>query len=199
MKLAFQSGLIYKFQKNFNPFVDHPEFADRIYNSDKLFVEKAEQVGSNLLLSFSKELNSNEAAKTANYNLDVLGNPSSVTPNFGGDSKKVLLSFFENFADTFYNVRVSNLTSSTGETILVNSIALFIAAETTNVDTIAPKTPTNLIATKVDNRRVSHILCKWQNVYLINGFSRLSNIMENCEKMKDQSLIGIVHFFDISL
>ena len=131
--------------------------------------------------------------------MDVLGNPSSVTPNFGGDSKKVLLSFFENFADTFYNVRVSNLTSSTGETILVNSIALFIAAETTNVDTIAPKTPTNLIATKVDNRRVSHILCKWQNVYLINGFSRLSNIMENCEKMKDQSLIGIVHFFDISL
>ena len=48
-------------------------------------------------------------------------------------------------------------------------------------------------------KRLYHILCKWQNSYLINGFSRLSNIMENCEKMKDQSLIGIVHFLAISL
>ncbi len=106
-----RNRVIYKYQKNFNPFVDHPEFADRIYNSDKLIVENAEQVGNNLLLSFSKDLSASVAENTANYEIDLLGKPISVTTNFGGDSKKVSLSFSQSFVDTFYNVRVSNLTS----------------------------------------------------------------------------------------
>jgi len=146
-----RNRVIYKFQKNYNPFVDHPEFADRVYNSDKLFVEKAEQVGNNLVLSFSKELNSVEAEKTSNYNLDFLGNPINAIANFGGDSKKVSLLFSESFVDTFYNIRVSNLTSATGEDIIANSIALFIASETTQVDTIAPAAPTNLVASRLEN------------------------------------------------
>ncbi len=142
-----RNRVVYKYQKNFNPFIDHPEYADRIYNSDKLIVESAEQVGNNLVLQFSKALNSTEAEKLSNYKLDVLGNPISAIANFGGDSKKVSLSFSQNFVDTFYNIRVSNLTSTTNQTIIPNSIALFIANKTTQVDTIAPATPSNLIAT----------------------------------------------------
>ena len=37
----------------------------------------------------------------------------------------------------------------------------------------------NLETKKLTLLRLYHILCKWQNTYLINGFSRLSNIMEN--------------------
>ena len=147
-----RNRVIYKFQKNYNPFVDHPEFADRVYNSDKLFVEKAEQVSnSSIVVSFSKSLNTTSAANTINYNLDRLGTPNLATPNFGGDSKKVLLSFSSNLADTFYNIRVSNLTSSTGETIIANSIALFEANPIAETDTTAPAIPTNLVASRVEN------------------------------------------------
>lgn len=138
---------IYKYQKNYNPFVDHPEFADRIYNSDKLILEQAEQIGNNLILSFSKELNITNAEKVENYKVENFSDPILATPNFGGDSKKVVLSFEEIFLDTFYNVRVSNLLSSTGETILPNSIALFIADTSTQLDSVAPSVPTNLTAT----------------------------------------------------
>ncbi len=141
-----RNRVIYSYQKNYNPFVDHPEFADRIYNSDKLIIEKAEQVGDNLLLSFSKELNLTEAEKVSNYQLDILGTPETATPNFGGDRKKVVLTFSESFADTFYNVRVSNLLSVTNELIIPNSIALFIAEAITEADSIAPAKPTNLVA-----------------------------------------------------
>ncbi|MBU0475775.1 MAG: endonuclease [Bacteroidetes bacterium] len=146
-----RNRVIYKFQKNYNPFVDHPEFADRVYNSDKLIVESAEQVGNSLVLSFSKELNSSDAERASNYQIDILGNPTSVITNFGGDTKKVSLSFSESFIDTFYNVRVSNLTSLTGESIIPNSIALFVANETTQIDTTSPTVPTNLVATRKDD------------------------------------------------
>ncbi len=149
---------VYKYQKNYNPFIDHPEFADRIYNADKLILEAAQAVGGNsLLLTFSKELNTSEAGNIENYNLDVLGTPTKATPNFGGDSKKVVLEFSENFADTFYNVRVSNLLSSSGEKVIKNSIALFRASGITEVDTTAPATPVNLIVTQNDKS----ILLNW--------------------------------------
>ncbi len=142
-----RNRVIHKYQKNFNPFVDHPEFADRIYNSDKLFLENAQPVsGNTLLLSFSKELNSTEAENITNYQLDFLGTPSKATANFGGDAKKVTLVFSENFIDTFYNIRVSNISSTSGETIFENSIALFLADETTEVDTTAPSKPINFVA-----------------------------------------------------
>ncbi len=145
-----RNRVIYKYQKNFNPFVDHPEYADRIYNSDKLIIEGAEQSGSSLILSFSKELNATQAENNSNYEVDFLGNPTSIITSFGGDNKKVALSFSENFVDTFYNVRVTNLTSSTGETILPNSIALFIGTETVQVDSVAPAKPTNFVASNVE-------------------------------------------------
>jgi len=147
-----RNRVVYKYQKNFNPFVDHPEFADRVYNSDKLFVEKAEQVSnSSIVVSFSKILNTTNAENTANYNLDRLGTPNLATPNFGGDAKKVLLTFSSSLADTFYNVRVSNLTSSTGEAIITNSIALFEATQMAETDTTAPAIPTNLVANAVND------------------------------------------------
>jgi len=147
-----RNRVIYKFQKNYNPFVDHPEFADRVYNSDKLFVEKVEQVSnSSIVVSFSKSLNNTNAENTANYNLDRLGTPNLATPNFGGDAKKVLLSFSSSLADTFYNVRVSNSTSSTGEAIITNSIALFEATQMAETDTTAPAIPANLAANAVND------------------------------------------------
>ncbi|MCF6270566.1 MAG: endonuclease [Melioribacteraceae bacterium] len=152
-----RNRVIYSYQKNYNPFIDHPEFADRIYNSDKLIIEQAEQVGSNLLLSFSKELNLTEAEKVSNYQIDILGTPATAAPNFGGDKKKVVLTFLENFADTFYNVRVSNLLSATNEVIIPNSIALFLAEAETEVDTIAPAKPTNLIAAN----RTTEVTLEW--------------------------------------
>ncbi len=148
-----RNRVIYKYQKNYNPFVDHPEYADRIYNSNKLIIEKAEQVAANqVVLSFSKELDATEVVKTANYNLTMLGNPSSATANFGGDGKKVLLSFSQNFADTFYNIRVTNLVSTEGEAVIPNSIALFYTDGTTVIDTIAPATPINLASEVIDGK-----------------------------------------------
>jgi len=147
-----RNRVIYSYQKNYNPFVDHPEFADRIYNSDKLIIEKAEQVnGNEVVLTFSKELNSTEAEKLSNYKLDMFGNPLLATSMFGGDAKKVLLTFNESFADTFYNVRVSNIQSTSGESIIPNSIALFIADEIAEADTVAPSVPTNFTATHNDD------------------------------------------------
>lgn len=153
-----RNRVVHKYQKNYNPFVDHPEFADRIYNADKLILQTAQAVsGNSLLLTFSKELNSSEAENTANYNLDIFGTPTKATPNFGGDSKKVVLEFSENFADTFYNVRVSNLLSSSGEKVIKNSIALFRASGTTEVDTIAPLAPKKLLVTQNDKS----VLLNW--------------------------------------
>ncbi len=154
-----RNRVVYKYQKNYNPFIDHPEYADRIHNSDKLIVESAEQVGNNLVLSFSKELNSTEAENLSNYKLDVLGNPISAIVNFGGDSKKVSLTFSQSFVDTFYNIRVSNLTSTTNEIIIPNSIALFIANKTSHVDTLAPAPPSNLSATD----QGSNVELTWNN------------------------------------
>ncbi len=139
-----RNRVIYKYQNNFNPFVDHPEFADRIHNSDKLIIEKADQLSSlELQLTFSKELNSTSAENIINYNLERLGNPVSAASNFAGNSKKVLLTFSEEFVDTFYNIQISNLQSATGESIIPNSIALFLAESTTQVDTVAPSVPLN--------------------------------------------------------
>ncbi len=148
-----RNRVVHKYQNNYNPFIDHPEFADRIHNADKLILTNAQPVGGNtLVLSFSKELNVTEAEKVNNYQLDILGNPTNATATFGGDAKKVILAFSENFVDTFYNIRVSNVTTTSGEVILKNSIALFMADETTEVDTIAPAIPSNLsVENKGDN------------------------------------------------
>jgi hypothetical protein len=110
-----------------------------------------------MVVTFSKELNTTEAEKINNYNLDMLGNPLMATPMFSGDAKKVLLTFNENFVDTFYNIRVSNLLSTANETIIPNSIALFIAQGTIEEDFEAPAKPTNLIATN----GITEVLLEW--------------------------------------
>ena len=119
-----RNEVIYGYQNNRNPFIDHPEFADRIYNSTGLIVESTEAISLNeVVVTFSKEVEAASAGIAANYTIsDGIGNPTSVQTGYNGDNKKTLLTTPDLTAGKIYYVQVSNVNSLTKESVVNNSI-----------------------------------------------------------------------------
>ena len=119
-----RNEVIYSYQNNRNPFIDHPEFADRIYNPDALIVEATEAISTTeVVVTFSKEVEETSATNVANYVIDNgIGNPVSVSYGYNDNYKKVLLTTNSLTSGKTYFIRVSNVNSTTKEAITDNSI-----------------------------------------------------------------------------
>ncbi len=126
-----RNEVIYSIQNNRNPFIDHPEFADRIYLSDGFIIEKVEEDASALdavIVYFNDKPDSLTAIDVNNYFVNKgVGNPVQAIPYFNDNEKCVKLVF--NFPanvpkDVYLNISISNLTAH-GKKIADGSIASF--------------------------------------------------------------------------
>ncbi len=119
-----RNNVIFSIQHNRNPFIDRPEFADRIYLKDNLLIEKVEALSNKTaLITFNKEIDSLSATETANYFIDKgIGHPVTAEPYFNGDKHTVLLHTKEFTNNTSYVLKVNGITSG-GNKIADGSIA----------------------------------------------------------------------------
>ncbi len=108
-----RNDVIFSIQHNRNPFIDHPEFADRIYLKNNLLIEKVTAIAINqAVVTFNKEVDSSTAANASNYFIDRgIGNPTSVVPFYNGDKKSVLLYTKDFTQNTKYVIKISGVTS----------------------------------------------------------------------------------------
>ncbi len=122
-----RNNVVYSFQHNRNPYIDHPEFADRFYNADSFIVVKAETVAPyKFVVEFNDEVDPSTGDVAANYDLfnsDV--NITAASVGYNGDNKKVELTCSANFPDSMYIVQVNNVKSVNGGTVIANSLAAF--------------------------------------------------------------------------
>ena len=143
-----RNDVVFSIQHNRNPFIDRPEFADRIYLTNNLLIEKAEAVSKNtVLVTFNKDLDSSTAAEPSNYFIDKgIGNPTSVEPFYNGVKNTVLLRTKEFTDNTSYVLKISGVTSG-GAKIADGSIAGLNVKEPTKVEF-------NLFSANIINRKV---------------------------------------------
>jgi len=131
-----RNNVVYGFQHNRNPFIDHPEFADRIYSPDAFQIETVESIyNTKIVVKFSKDVDAVSAADVNNYQLTESNiSISSVEISYQGDDSKVLLTTSNTLTDSMDIVRVSNITSDNGETIIPNSLSSFVVNHVTSVN-----------------------------------------------------------------
>ena len=123
-----RNNVVESFQHNRNPFVDHPEFADRIYISDSLIIEYAEMIGPDkFIVKFSENADASTAEVAANYSLigGQLG-IESASLGYNGDNSIVKLTTTANIVDSMYIVRINNVQSVSGKKITKDAIAVFV-------------------------------------------------------------------------
>ena len=121
-----RNDVVQSYQLNRNPFIDRPEFADLIYNSDKFIIVKAEALSYNqVLVTFNHDLDETTAENINNYSIDKsIGMPVSASKGFGGNNNNVVLTLSKNLIDgQVYNVKVNNIKSTLQTTIIPNSIS----------------------------------------------------------------------------
>ncbi len=123
-----RNNVVESFQHNRNPFIDHPEFADRIYVTDSLIIEYAKTIApKKFIVKFSEDLDETTASEPANYelirpNLQVV----SASVGYNGDNSIVVLNTNVNFSDSMYIVRINNVLGSDGKHITKDAIASFV-------------------------------------------------------------------------
>ncbi len=118
---------IYSWQKNRNPFTDHPEFVEKIFNANGFFIEKAEAVSdSTIVITFNDDVDMESADNLENYSIDRhIGTPKAVVSQLGGFKNLVLLTFEKKLAlNTKYNVKVTGIKSASSKQVTDNSLAL---------------------------------------------------------------------------
>ncbi len=122
-----RNNVVYSFQHNRNPYIDHPEFADRFYNADSFIVAKAETVAPyKFVVEFNDEVDPTTGSNPANYDLFNSNiNITEASVGYNGDNTKVELTCSENFPDSMYIVQVNNVKSVNGATVIANSLASF--------------------------------------------------------------------------
>ncbi|MBZ0181627.1 MAG: endonuclease [Melioribacteraceae bacterium] len=121
-----RNDVVQSYQLNRNPFIDRPEFADLIFNSDKFIIVKTEALSYNqVLVTFNRDLDKTTAENINNYSIDKsIGKPIAASKGFGGNSNNVVLTFSKNLIDgEVYNVKVNNIKSTSQTTIIPNSIS----------------------------------------------------------------------------
>ncbi len=106
-----RNDLAYGFQKNRNPFIDHPEFAAEIWKPTMApSVVSVTLSGNNaIVIDFSRLLDSTSANAAANYVSTVT--PSSVQWGVNSDYSKVLVTYPALASGTDYSVQLKNFKS----------------------------------------------------------------------------------------
>ncbi|MBL1212408.1 MAG: T9SS type A sorting domain-containing protein [Ignavibacteriae bacterium] len=120
-----RNNVVFAFQNNRNPFVDCPEFADRIYCANGLVVENVQVISQNqIVVKFNSNLEASSAENTANYFIDQsVGTPLLAELGYLGDHSSVLLTVNPLSTNKNYIVKFSNILSASGSRIFDNSIS----------------------------------------------------------------------------
>ncbi len=121
-----RNDVIQSYQHNRNPFIDHPEFANRIYKPNDFIIEYAQAIApAKFIVKFTREINATSAQNIANYKLmKSLNTIVSASVGYNGDNHFVQITMDENYPEgSYYYIKVSNLLATNGETIDVNSIS----------------------------------------------------------------------------
>jgi len=131
-----RNNVVFSFQHNRNPFIDHPEFADRIYSFNDLIVESAESIyNTKIVVTFSEDVETVSAENIDNYKLALSNiSISSVESSYQGDDRKVLITTSNALTDSMDIIQVSNVLSLGGNTIIPNSLSTFVVNHATSVD-----------------------------------------------------------------
>lgn len=119
------------FQQNRNPFIDHPEFADRIYNEDQLYINSIESIATtHFVITFSKDLDSATASDPENYEFFGTNTPIyKAEYNYDNSPNKVLIITTIEISDSAAIIRASNIKDINGNTIIENSLGSTIVSE----------------------------------------------------------------------
>jgi endonuclease I len=112
-----RNNAIYTFQKNRNPFIDHPEFAAEIWKPTMApSVVSVTLSGTNaVVIDFSRLLDSTTAKAVENYVSTVI--PASVQWGVNNDYSKVLVTYSALASGTTYSLQLKNFKS-------INAIAM---------------------------------------------------------------------------
>jgi len=191
-----RNNIVYSYQKNRNPFIDHPEFADAIYSSSSLYLSEIESLNnSNFILTFSEDLDFSTTSDFTNYDLfnqSVL--VSGIQSNYSNNANKILLSTNAPITDSILVIRVKNIKASSGKTIIENSLAtvavnpnaplpveLSSFTATQNSKQIIFKwetaTETNNHGFELEHKSIINSISNWKKIAFIqgNGTSTITN------------------------
>lgn len=129
-----RNNAIFTYQKNRNPFIDHPEFAAEIWQTDlkpqvvKLFPET-----NAVVVDFSRYIDSTVAVNPANFVCNNgVGSPVSINWGVNNDVSKLLVKFSSLATGTQYTLTLAGLKSING--ILMNDTTVsFVTSGTTDI------------------------------------------------------------------
>jgi endonuclease I len=123
-----RNNAIFTFQHNRNPFIDHPEFAAEIWQTDlKPQVVKLIPGVNSLFIDFTRYLDSVAAITVENFACDNGGgNPVAVQWGVENDVSKLLLSFSTLSGGTLYSMQLRNLKSING-VLMTDTVITFTA------------------------------------------------------------------------
>lgn len=123
-----RNNAIFTFQHNRNPFIDHPEFAAEIWQTDlKPQVVKLIPGENSLFIDFTRYLDSVAAVTVENFACDNGGgNPVAVQWGVENDVSKLLLSFSSLSGGTLYSMQLRNLKSING-VLMTDTVITFTA------------------------------------------------------------------------
>lgn len=134
-----RNNAIFSFQRNRNPFIDHPEFAAEIWQTDlKPQVVKLIPGVNTLFIDFTRYLDSVAAITVENFACDNGGgNPVSVQWGVENDVSKLLLSFSSLSGGTLYSMQLRNLKSING-VLMTDTVITFTAkGPATGIDDVS--------------------------------------------------------------
>lgn len=130
-----RNNAIFTYQKNRNPFIDHPEFAAEIWQTDmKPQVVKLYPDGNSMVIDFSRYIDSSVAVNPLNFTCSNNGgNPVSIQWGVVNDVSKLLVTFQGLVSGTQYALQISGLKSING--VLMNDTTVnFTTSGTTGVE-----------------------------------------------------------------
>lgn len=186
-----RNDVIYSYQQNRNPFIDHPEYVDRIYYPGEFVINYAEHFSENrIVVYFNEPVDVATASVLENYMLDRgVNNPYAVITGFNENPNAVALLFADLQPLTTYNISVSNVKSSTNDEIVEGSLATFTTDEVVpvelvsfsasvsgNVVTLNWKTATETNNNGFDIERKTKSV--WEKIGFVSGNGTTSEISE---------------------
>lgn len=129
-----RNNAIFVYQKNRNPFIDHPEFAAEIWQTEmKPQVVKVFPETNSVIIDLSRYIDSTVAVNPVNFSCNNnIGSPVSVDWGVGNDISKLRLRFSSLASGTQYSMLISGLKSING--ILMNDTTVtFVTSGTTGI------------------------------------------------------------------
>lgn len=124
-----RNDVVYSYQQNRNPFIDHPEFAGYIWeggipndNTPPLISNVYTISATQIVVDFNENVDETTSQTTSNYYINNgIGNPISAVRGYNGFNNQVLLTTSNLVNGTEYTVSVNNLEDLAGNPISANS------------------------------------------------------------------------------